>query len=89
MIFDISFGNIENMNNELAIKTNNFLLKLPPYFELNQLMSVIWFSGKSTTKKICIHIYFFQTMARHSSHSKYSVYILYDIATFQLINIKR
>jgi len=89
MISNISLENIKNMNNELAIKTNNFLLKLPPYFELNQLMPVIWFSGKSTTKNICMHIYFFQTMARHSSHSKYSVCILYNIATFQLINIKR
>jgi len=60
MISDISFGNIENMNDELAIKTNNFLLKLPPLFEKNQSMAVILFSGKSTVKKICVYIFFFK-----------------------------
>lgn len=76
-----TINNIGDMKNKLVIKTNNISSILWISIVRKTSMAVLWSVGKSATKKICMYIFFYFSMDIHPSHSKYSICILYDIAT--------
>lgn len=76
-----TINNVVYTKNKLAIQTNyiSSILWIPIVKKIS--MAVLLPAGKSVTKMICMYIFFYFSMDIHSSHSKYSICILYDIAT--------
>ncbi|EQB73527.1 MAG: hypothetical protein AMDU4_FER2C00058G0005 [Ferroplasma sp. Type II] len=76
-----TINNIGDIKNKLVKKTNN--ISSIPWMSIVKKtpMAVLWSVGKFATKKIYMYIFFYFSMDIHPSHSKYSICILYDIAT--------
>jgi len=76
-----TINNVVDMKYKLAIQTNNISSILWISIVKKTSMAVSLPAGESAPKMICMYIFFYFSMDIHSSHSKYSICILYDITT--------